>query len=678
MANLLVPGTIEVIFSDEKHPNHSQFNTTDPWLQVLSVKTIPIADGTTRIRVILSDGRNYGQAMLNTMLNSFALSDSPLLKTNAVIRVTQFTVNKTKDKKFFLLLNFDKENVTFLEQRVGEPTSLEKDNTAIEPVSRSNGIQQPSNDLQQRSIAPPATIPTQPQSKPPIAPQQKQESAATNTRNQSESFTAPSKTSTSSFSSTSKQIPADSSSIDESTIHPIASLTPYNNKWTIKARVISKTELKSWSNAKGEGKLFNMTLMDASGEIRCTAFKDVAIMFHPLFELNKVYIIGKGTIKMVNSKWTGMSSPGGAIPANNYEMQLEKTTFVRAVPENESAGSIPAVKFFFLPIGQIEEREKDSIIDVIGVVKDCGEVASIRSKTTQKQLLKRDITLVDLSRKSIKLTLWGDMAETFNVVPQENPVVAFKSVRVTEFNGKSLSSLSSTTYLVNPDMHEAYEIRGWFDANGSSTDFESISISNRAGLDKGSSLGMAIPSGPETRKPLSVWKEELPAAHSAADKGEFFSVTGTIARIKHTAGVSYPACPTEGCNKKVIDIGMGQWKCEKCNQVFPSCMHRYMFTMAINDYSSSIWVNVFDDAGQIVFGGRKAEELVYLRQNDESVFEQAVRDCEHKMAKFRIKAKAEFYQGEQKMRYSLIGINAISFEEECKSMLEVIRQFDSK
>ena len=38
MANLLIPGTIEVIFSDEKHPNHSQFNTTDPWLQVLSVK----------------------------------------------------------------------------------------------------------------------------------------------------------------------------------------------------------------------------------------------------------------------------------------------------------------------------------------------------------------------------------------------------------------------------------------------------------------------------------------------------------------------------------------------------------------------------------------------------------------------------------------------------------------
>ena len=45
-------------------------------------------------------------------------------------------------------------------------------------------------------------------------------------------------------------------------IYPIEGLSPYQNKWTIKARVVNKSDIKHWSNAKGEGKLFSVTLMD--------------------------------------------------------------------------------------------------------------------------------------------------------------------------------------------------------------------------------------------------------------------------------------------------------------------------------------------------------------------------------------------------------------------------------
>jgi ssDNA-binding replication factor A large subunit len=34
------------------------------------------------------------------------------------------------------------------------------------------------------------------------------------------------------------------------------------NRWTIKARVSAKSEIKHWSNQRGDGKLFNVTLMD--------------------------------------------------------------------------------------------------------------------------------------------------------------------------------------------------------------------------------------------------------------------------------------------------------------------------------------------------------------------------------------------------------------------------------
>jgi replication factor A1 len=39
---------------------------------------------------------------------------------------------------------------------------------------------------------------------------------------------------------------------------PIESLNPYQNKWTIKARVTAKGEMKTWNNAKGSGNLFKI------------------------------------------------------------------------------------------------------------------------------------------------------------------------------------------------------------------------------------------------------------------------------------------------------------------------------------------------------------------------------------------------------------------------------------
>lgn len=73
---------------------------------------------------------------------------------------------------------------------------------------------------------------------------------------------------------------------DSKIISPISALTPYHNKWTIKARVTSKSDIRTWSNSRGEGKLFNFELMDESGEIRCTAFKELVDKFYNYLEVN--------------------------------------------------------------------------------------------------------------------------------------------------------------------------------------------------------------------------------------------------------------------------------------------------------------------------------------------------------------------------------------------------------
>jgi replication factor A1 len=60
-------------------------------------------------------------------------------------------------------------------------------------------------------------------------------------------------------------------------------------RWVIKARITSKSEIRSWNNAKGSGQLFSIDLLDATGgEIRGTFFKDACDKFFPMLQEGKV------------------------------------------------------------------------------------------------------------------------------------------------------------------------------------------------------------------------------------------------------------------------------------------------------------------------------------------------------------------------------------------------------
>lgn len=65
---------------------------------------------------------------------------------------------------------------------------------------------------------------------------------------------------------------------------------------------------------------------------------------------------------------------------------------------------------------------------------------------------------------SVRLTLWGRQAENFNAAGPNadgQPIIAFKGVRVGDFNGRSLSMVSSSSMMVDPDIGEAHALRGW-------------------------------------------------------------------------------------------------------------------------------------------------------------------------------------------------------------------------
>ena len=48
------------------------------------------------------------------------------------------------------------------------------------------------------------------------------------------------------------------------------------------------------------------------------------------------------------------------------------------------------------------------VSDVCGVVHNVGECTTIIAKTSQREMTKRDLELVDDTNMSVRLTLWGD------------------------------------------------------------------------------------------------------------------------------------------------------------------------------------------------------------------------------------------------------------------------------
>lgn len=109
-----------------------------------------------------------------------------------------------------------------------------------------------------------------------------------------------------------------------STIYPIEAISPYSNKWTIKARCTSKSNIKTWHNKNGEGKLFSVNLLDDSGEIRATGFQEQCDQLYDVFQEGGVYYISSPCrVQIAKKQFSNLN--------NDYELTFESNTSVEKV-----------------------------------------------------------------------------------------------------------------------------------------------------------------------------------------------------------------------------------------------------------------------------------------------------------------------------------------------------------
>lgn len=578
----------------------------EPVLQLVHIRKIDGGTGPARYRVLMSDGRyTMSSFMLSTQLNCMAEDNS--LSPNCVCILKRHVTNILKDgRRVVIILEMDVlKRAEEVAGKIGDPTPYTE--------GQSKG---------------PQTAAPAPEVRAPLQPQNRNEMNRGFNRDFGKK--AP---------STMPTTPGGGSKVV-----PIASLNPYQSKWTVRARITNKSSIRTWSNSRGDGKLFSMEMVDESGEIRVTGFNQEVDKFYGLVEVGKVYFVSKASLKIANKQYTSVK--------NDYEMTLNGESTI--IPCDDG-GDIPMVQCEFVTIADLESRDKDAIVDVIGVCKSVDEVTRLTTKSN-REVSKRTLNLMDMSGKVVTVTLWGEEAEKFDGSGQ--PIVAIKAAKLSDFGGRSLSASFSSTLMINPDIPEAYKLRGWYDKEGHALDGQSLTEMRGSG------------GGANTNwKTLSDVKTEH-LGHG--EKADYYSCIATIVYLRKE-NCLYQACPSQDCNKKVVDQQNGMFRCEKCDREFPNFKYRLILSANIADCGDNQWVTCFQESAEAILG-QNAAYLGQLKDSNESAFDEVFQNANFNTFVFRNRVKLEMYNDESRIKATVMDVKPVDHRDYSKRLIMNIRK----
>ncbi|KAK9813638.1 hypothetical protein WJX73_001046 [Symbiochloris irregularis] len=447
---------------------------------------------------------------------------------------------------------------------------------------------------------------------------------------------------------------------------PIAALNAYQARWTLKARVASKSDLRRYSNARGEGKVFSFDLIDASeGEIRCTAFGDTAVKFYDQIIVGRVITLSKASVRP--------KKPGNNFnqTRHDHEITLENGTQIQEVADNDGASAgIPKMLYCFKRIEEVENTPPKAMIDIVGVVEMVEPWTTI-TKKDGTDTTKRPVTLRDQSNRSVELTLWGEYAmnpgEELEAAYKDGhkPILAIKSARVGDFNGRTLSTVSSSSIAVDPDIPEAGALRHWWDsAGGAQAVAAPLTDSSR-----GSGAGRA-----DRRVFLDTIREEQLGQNGQA---AFVAVNAYVGFIRGE-NMSYPACTLNyagrQCNKKLTSQGDGgdSWWCERC-QSNSAVEWRYMLSAQIQDHTGNNWFTAFQESAPSVMGGVSANDLKSMSQAE---FDAAIFRAGFGQYCFKLKIAEDTYNDETRIKLSCMKAEPLDFAKESQMLLQYLDNLD--
>ena len=144
---------------------------------------------------------------------------------------------------------------------------------------------------------------------------------------------------------------------DDTEFVPIKCLNPFLDDWRIKARVVSRSAVRTYKG-RSEGKVFNVDIMDSHNTmIQGNFFNDAAEYWDETIKAGEVYSWAGGRVKVANRKFTSID--------NDYCIYFSNTS---AISRLEDDGQIQENGFFFRSIKDALDLNVGQVLDILAIV----------------------------------------------------------------------------------------------------------------------------------------------------------------------------------------------------------------------------------------------------------------------------------------------------------------------
>ncbi|KAJ8347664.1 hypothetical protein SKAU_G00262530 [Synaphobranchus kaupii] len=161
-----------------------------------------------------------------------------------------------------------------------------------------------------------------------------------------------------------------------------------------------------------------------------------------------------------------------------------------------------------------------------------------------------------------------------------------------------------------------------------------------------------------------------------AEKADYFSCVATIVYLRKE-NCLYQACPTQDCNKKVVDQHNGMFRCEKCDREFPNFKYRLILSANIADCGDNQWVTCFQESAETILG-RDADYLGKLKESSEASFDEVFQQANFNMYNFRIRVKLETYNDESRIKATVMELQPVDHRDYSRRLISSIRKLETQ
>ncbi|CAF3324524.1 unnamed protein product [Rotaria socialis] len=438
-------------------------------------------------------------------------------------------------------------------------------------------------------------------------------------------------------------MPTINNTASNSNIIPIEMITPYlNGTWKVRARCFTKSAIRPHP-------VCDFDFVDASGEIRMVAFRDECGRFHPIIEVDKIYEISGVRVKAVDKRWNNLR--------HNYELILSPISVVRLINDEATNGSIPDIHYDIVPLRDISKHSNESFIDVIGIVDTCSGIIPFINRTSNKDSVRREVTLMD-EDTSISITLWDEQAKDFSEELAENKtVVAFHRIRVAIFNNKySLSGHKNMIMKINPNIRQAKHLRIWYEAGGNT-------INSQA-------TNNFVTKEDSWKTVQQIEKEQL----GRQGRSDYVMVKATCMHIADDR-VVYTSCPKIDCFRKVNKLSSGLYHCDKCREDFNECNWSYMLRAELVDSTGTIWVSFFRQQAEELMGNIPAKQFAQAKEKgDEVLMQSYLNKNAFREKNFRLRINEETFNDVTLIKISCVSMSDVDFSEYGHRLIHNLRK----